>query len=111
MGTAALADLTPTAKPNRRERAAKTVDGALRGGILVGAVAAIAWLVASAVGSIIYFLLIIATILALVYTVARGDKARLMVWAVIGVAWVLVLAERWAVKDHGGLIVAVAAYA
>ncbi|MDA0165863.1 hypothetical protein OM076_36700 [Solirubrobacter ginsenosidimutans] len=111
MGTAALADLTgTTSQPSRRARAAKTVDGALRGGILVGAVAAIAWLVASAVGSIIYLLLIIATVLALVYTVARGDKARLMVWAVVGVAWVLVLAERWAVKDHGGLIVAAASY-
>jgi uncharacterized membrane protein len=110
MGTAALADVTGTSKPNRRARAAKTVDGALRGGILVGAVAAIAWLVASAVGSIIYFLLIIFTVLALIYTVMRGDKARLNVWAGIAVAWALVLAERWLVKDHGGLIVAGAAY-
>jgi hypothetical protein len=110
MGTAALADLTPAAKPNRRERAAKTVDSALRGGILVGAVAAIAWLVASAVGSIIYLLLIVATVLALIYTAVRSDKAKLSIWLVIAVAWALVLAERWVVKDHGGLIVAGAAY-
>ena len=110
MGTAALADLTGSAKPNRRERAAKTVDAALRGGILVGAVAAIAWLVASAVGAVIYFALIVVTILALVYTAMRSDKAKLSIWLFIAVAWALVLAERWAVKDHGGLIVAGASY-
>jgi hypothetical protein len=110
MGTAALADLTGSAKPNRRERAAKTVDSALRGGILVGAVAAIAWLVASAVGAIIYFALIVVTVLALIYTAVRSDKAKLSIWLVIGVAWALVLAERWLVKDHGGLIVGGAAY-
>jgi hypothetical protein len=110
MGTATLADLSGSAKPNRRERAAKTVDAALRGGILVGAVAAIAWLVASAVGAIIYLALIAVTILALVYTAARSDKAKLSIWLFIAVAWALVLAERWLVKDHGGLIVAGAAY-
>src|SRR3954452_14487740 len=110
MGTAALADITSSPTPNRRERAAKTVDAALRGGILVGAVAAIAWLVASAVGAIIYLALIAVTILALVYTAARSDKAKLSIWLFIAVAWALVLAERWLVKDHGGLIVAGAAY-
>jgi hypothetical protein len=110
MGTAALADITDSSKPNRRARAAKTVDSALRGGILVGAIAAIAWLVASAVGAIIYFALIVVTVLALVYTAMRSDKAKLSIWLYIGVAWALVLAERWAVKDHGGLIVAGAAY-
>src|SRR3954469_25659892 len=99
MGTAALADLTgTTSQPSRRERAAKTVDGALRGGILVGAIAAIAWLVASAVGAIIYFALIVVTILALVYTAMRSDKAKLSIWLYIAVAWALVLAERWVVK-------------
>jgi hypothetical protein len=110
MGTAALADLSGASKPNRRERAAKTVDAALRGGILVGAIAAIAWLVASAVGAIIYFALIVVTVLALIYTAVRSDKAKLSIWLYIAVAWALVLAERWLVKDHGGLIVAGAAY-
>src|SRR3954451_3505690 len=110
MGTATLADLSGSAKPNRRERAAKTVDAALRGGILVGAVAAIAWLVASAVGAIIYFALIVVTVLALVYTAMRSDKAKLSIWLFIAVAWALVLAERWLVKDHGGLIVPGTAY-
>src|SRR5215217_3394618 len=99
MGTAALADLSGADKPNRRARAAKTVDGALRGGILVGAVAAI-----------IYLALIAVTVIALVYTAMRSDKAKLSIWLFIAVAWALVLAERWLVKDHGGLIVAGAAY-
>src|SRR4051794_4105399 len=110
MGTAALADITSSPTPNRRERAAKTVDSALRGGILLGAVAAIAWLLASAVGAIIYLALIAVTVVALVYTAMRSDKAKLSIWAFIAVAWALVLAERWLVKDHGGLIVAGAAY-
>ena len=110
MGTAALADITSPSKPNRRERAAKTVDAALRGGILLGAVAAIAWLLAAALTGVIYLVLIVVTVLALIYTAMKADKARLSIWAVIGVAWALVLAERWLVKDHGGLIVAGASY-
>jgi hypothetical protein len=110
MGTAALADIPETSKPNRRARAAKTVDSALRGGILLGAVGAIAWLLASAVGAIIYVALIAITVIALVYTAMRSDKAKLSIWAFVAVAWGLVLAERWVVKDHGGLIVAGAAY-
>jgi hypothetical protein len=110
MGTAALADITSPSKPNRRERAAKTVDAALRGGILLGAVAAIAWLLAAALTGVIYLVLIVVTVLALVYTATKADKARLSIWAVIGVAWALVLAERWLVKDHGGLIVGGASY-
>src|SRR5215216_742380 len=74
MGTAALADLSGKSQPSRRERAAKTVDTALRGGILTGAVAAIAWLLAVAIGSTVFLLLVVATVLALIYTVARGDK-------------------------------------
>lgn len=110
MGTAALADLSGTPKPSRRQRAAKTVDRALRGGILTGAVAAIAWLLAVAIGSTVFFLLVVATVLALIYTVVRGDKARLTVWGVIAIAWALVLAERWVVNENGGIIVAGAAY-
>ena len=110
MGTAALADITSPSKPNRRERAGKTVDAALRGGILLGAVAAIAWLLAAALTGVIYLVLIVVTVLALIYTAMKADKARLSIWAVIGVAWALVLAERWLVKDHGGLIVAGASY-
>ncbi len=59
MSTAALADVT-TSQPSRKERAAKTVDAALRGGILAGAVAAIAWLLAVALGGTVFFVLIVA---------------------------------------------------
>jgi hypothetical protein len=110
MTSSALFELPGTAPKSRRARAANTVDKALRGGILAGAVAAIAWLLAVAVGGTVFFLLVIATVLALVYTVVRGDKARLGVWALLAVAWALVLAERWVVNENGGLIVAIAAY-
>jgi hypothetical protein len=110
MSTVALTDLSDSPKPNRRARAAKTVAAALRGGILAGAVAAIAWLLAVAIGSTVFFALIIATVLALIYTVVRGDKARLSIWGLIAIAWALVLAERWVVNENGGIIVAGAAY-
>src|SRR4051812_49902906 len=110
MGTATLADLSGASKPSRRERAAKTVDAALRGGILVGAVAAIAWLVAAAVGSVIYFALIVVTVLALIYTAMRSDKAKLSIWLFVAVALGLVLAERWLVQDHRRLNLAGGAF-
>ena len=101
---------TATPKPNRRARAAKTVDRALRGGILAGAAAAVAWLMASAFAATAVFILVIATVLAAVYTVARGDKARLGIWGLLVVGWALVLIERWAVNGHGGLWVGAAAW-
>jgi len=110
MGTAALADLTGTSQPSRKERAAKTVNGALRGGVLAGGVAAVAWLLAIALSSTVFFFLIIATVLALVYTVVRGDKARMGIWGLLAIAWALVLAERWVVNENGGVIVALAAW-
>ena len=111
MSSAALLDLDlETSKPSRKERAAKTVNAALRGGVLAGAVAAIAWLLAVALSGTVFFLLIIATVLAAVYTVVRGDKARMAIWGLVAIAWALVLAERWVVNDNGGLIVAGAAY-
>jgi hypothetical protein len=86
------------------------VDRALRGGILAGAVAAVAWLLATAIAATAIFVLVIATVLAAVYTVARGDKARLGVWGLLAVGWVLVVMERWIVNGHGGLWVALAAW-
>src|SRR3954453_20570045 len=106
---AALLD-TPGPTLSRKERAAKTVNGALRGGVMAGGVAAIAWLLAVALSSTVFFLLIIATVLALVYTVMRGDKARMGIWGLLAVAWALVIAERWVVNDNGGIIVAGAAW-
>jgi hypothetical protein len=110
MSSAALLDLDIGSKPSRKERAAKTVNAALRGGVLAGAVAAIAWLLAVALSGTVFVLLIVATVLAAIYTVVRGDKARMAIWGLIAIAWALVLAERWVVNENGGLIVAGAAY-
>jgi hypothetical protein len=106
----AIAARTPPKPRPRREKAARTVDRALRGGILAGAVAAVAWLLATAIAATAIFVLVIATVLAAVYTVARGDKARLGVWGLLAVGWVLVVMERWIVNGHGGLWVALAAW-
>ena len=107
----ALAHTTaPAVKGRRRARAAKTVERALRGGILAGAAAALAWLLAVAIGATAIFLLVVATVLVAVYTVVRGDKARFGVWGIVAIGWALVLIERWAVNDHGGLWVGAAAW-
>jgi hypothetical protein len=109
MSTAALLDL-PAPKLSRKERAAKTVNGALRGGVLAGGVAAVAWLLAVTLSATVFFFLIVATVLALIYTVVRGDKARMGIWGLIAIAWALVLAERWVVNENGGVIVALASW-
>jgi hypothetical protein len=102
---------TGTGKPRpRREKAARTVDAALRRGIVFGAVAAIAWLVASVIAATAIFVMVVATILAAIYTVARGDKARLGVWALVGVGWGAIILERAVVGGHGGLWVALACW-
>jgi hypothetical protein len=106
---AALLD-TPGPQLSRKERAAKTVNGALRGGVIAGGVAAIAWLLAAALSATVFFLLIVATVLALIYTVMRGEKARMGIWGLIAIAWALVIAERWVVNENGGVIVAGAAW-
>jgi len=110
MSTAALLDTASGPKLSRKERATKTVNAALRGGVLAGAVAAIAWLAAVALSGTVFFLLIVATVLAVVYTVARGDKARMGIWGLLAIAWALIIAQRWAVNDNGGIIVAGAAW-
>ena len=107
--TAIAATTTPKPRP-RREKAAQTVDKALRYGIIFGGVAAIAWVVATAIAASAFFLLIIATVLALVYTVVRGDQARLGLWVLIAVAWGAVILERAVVNGHGGLWVAAACW-
>jgi hypothetical protein len=59
MSTAALLDL-PAPKLSRKERAAKTVNGALRGGVMAGGVAAVAWLLAVTLSATVFFFLIVA---------------------------------------------------
>jgi hypothetical protein len=104
-----LADLTET-KPSKRKRAAKTVDRALRGGILGAAVATVGWLIASVVFGTAIVVLVVATILAAVYTVARGDKARYGIWGLVAIGWAIVLVEHWAVSGHGGFWVGLATW-
>jgi hypothetical protein len=105
----ALAGLEAS-KPSRRKRAAKTVDGALRGGILGAAVAAVGWLIASIVFGTAIAVMVVGTILAAVYTVARGDKARYGVWGLLAIGWAIVLVEHWAVSGHGGFWVGLATW-
>lgn len=106
----AIAQTGPGKPRPRREKAARTVEAALRRGIIFGAVAAIAWLLASVIAATAIFVMVIATVLATIYTVARGDKARLGIWALVGVGWVLVILERSIVHGHGGLWVALACW-
>lgn len=106
----ALAQTVPGKPRPRREKAAKTVDAALRRGVIFGAVAAIGWLLASALAATAIFLLVIVTVLAVVYTVARGDKARFGIWALVAVGWVAVILERAIVNGHGGVWVGLACW-
>jgi hypothetical protein len=106
----ALAGLSQTKPQTRRQRAAQTVAAALRGGVLGAAVTLVAWLLAAGLAATAFVVLIVATIAAGGYTVIRGDKARPGVWALIAMAWVVVLVERWAVNAHGGVWVAAAAW-
>src|SRR4051812_49940327 len=72
----ALAGL-PESKPSRRKRAAKTVDRALRGGILAAAVATVGWLLGTAVLGTAIIAMVVATIGGGGYARPRGGKARL----------------------------------
>ncbi len=97
-------------KPSKRKRAAKTVDGALRGGILGAAVAAAGWLLATVIFGTAIALLVVATVLAAIYVVVRGDKARYGIWGLIAIGWGVVLVEHWAVSGHGGFWVGLASW-
>jgi hypothetical protein len=104
-----LAATASTPKPSRRKKAAATVDRALRGGILGAAVAALAWVLAGTLSATVFLVLVIATVVAAAYTLMK-ETAPLALWAGIGIGWVVVMLERWAVQSHGGLWVAAAAW-
>jgi hypothetical protein len=104
-----LAATASPSKPSRRERAATTVDRALRGGILGAAVAAVAWVLAGALSATVFLVLVVVSVGAIAYTLMR-ETAPLWLWGAIGVGWLVVMIERWAVQDHGGLWVAAAAW-
>jgi hypothetical protein len=106
--TAAVA-LSQKQPLTRRERARRTVERALRGGVLGAAVAGIAWLLAWAIAGTVFLVLLLATIAAVAYTLLRKDLS-LTLWAVLAAAWAGVLIERWAVQAHGGVWVGLAAW-
>src|SRR3954463_3801380 len=103
---AATAPSSP--RHSRRKRAATTVDRALRGGILGAAVAAVAWGLAGTLAATVFLALVVVTIAAAAFTVMK-ENAPLGLWAAIGVGWLVVMMERWAVQGHGGLWVPPAA--
>lgn len=98
-----------TAKLSRRRRAANTVAAALRGGLIGAVVATAAWLLVSVVAGTAFVVLILASVVAAGFTLMRG-KTSTTLWAALAAAWAVVLIERWAVNDHGGLWVAAAAW-
>jgi hypothetical protein len=108
-------DMTTLAGPaieapmTRRQRAAKTVVAALRGGVLGAAIAGIAWLVAGMLAATAFAVLVVATIGVAAWTVMR-DSVPLAVWVGLAVAWAVVIIERATVQEHGGLWVGAAAW-
>jgi hypothetical protein len=97
------------AMPTRRQRAAKTVATALRGGLAGALVATVAWLLAGAIAGTAFVLLVVATIAVAAVVVWRGDVPT-WVWLALAVAWATVLLERAIVQDNGGVWVAIAAW-
>jgi hypothetical protein len=99
-----------TAPPTRRQRAAAVTAAAVRGGLIAGAIAAIAWVLAAAIAGTAFFVLLIATALVVVVTMMGRDISGAL-WTGLALAWAIVLLERWIVTGHGGVIVGAAAYA
>jgi hypothetical protein len=95
--------------PSRRQRAAAVAAAGLRGGLLAGAVAAIAWILAAGIAATAFLFLLIATAVVVVITLLGRDISGGL-WIGLAVAWAVVLLERWIVNAHGGVIVAAAAY-
>ena len=105
----ALAAMSTPPVLTRRQRAARIVGRALRGGLLGGAVAAIAWLLAGAIAGTAFVVLAVASIGVALWAAMRGGVAP-VVWAVLAGAWAIVVLERLAVQENGGIWVAAAAW-
>jgi hypothetical protein len=93
----------------RRQRAAKTVSAALRGGLAGALAATVGWLLAGAIAGTAIALLVVGTIGVAAWVAWRG-AVRPVVWLVLGVAWAAVLLERAVVQDNGGVWVGIAAW-
>jgi hypothetical protein len=96
--------------PSRRQRAAKTVDAALRGGLLATIVATIAWILVTGIAATAFLFLIIATLAAAAWSLLRSSLNP-VIWVALAAAWAVILLERWAVQSHAGVWVAAAGYA
>jgi hypothetical protein len=105
----AVAPTLGAPKPSRRERAGRVAAGALRSGVLAAAVAAVAWLLASAIAGTVFLVLVAASILLAVATLL-DRRIPTSWWIALLVAWAAVLVERWAVGGHGGVVVGAAAW-
>jgi hypothetical protein len=104
-----LADVPTQAPATKRERAARVARAAMRGGLIGGAVAAVAWLLASTLSATAFAVLLIASIAVAAWTVLRGSVAP-VIWGVLVVAWGVYALQEWAVDELGGLWVAAAAW-
>jgi hypothetical protein len=102
-----LAPSPPTL--TRRERAAKTVAAALRGGFAGALAATVGWLLAGAIAGTAFVLLVVATLGVGAFVVWKGE-VRSWVWLGLAIAWAAVLLERAVVQDNGGVWVAIAAW-
>jgi hypothetical protein len=100
----------PPGPLTRRQRAAKTVAAAVRGGLIGALAATIGWLVAGALAGTAFVLLVVATLGVGAVVIWRGDVAT---WVLLGLAaaWAAVLVERAVVQDNGGTWVAIATWA
>jgi hypothetical protein len=96
-------------KPTRRQRAGAVIEAAAKGG-LIGTVAALtAWLLAGALTGTVWFVLVVATVLAAAVLVWRGSVPN-WVWLVLAIGWAVVMIERAVVQENGGLWVAAAGW-
>jgi hypothetical protein len=104
----ALTAVAPS-RPTRRQRVAKTVAAALRGGLIGALAATVGWVVAGALAGTAFVLLVVATLGVGAVVVWRGDVAT---WLLLGLAaaWAAVLLERAIVQDNGGTWVAIASW-
>jgi hypothetical protein len=93
----------------RRQRAAKTVAAALRGGLAGALAATVAWLLAGAIAGTAFVLLVVATLGVAAVVVWKGD-VKTWVWLALAIAWATVLLERAVVQDNGGVWVGIASW-
>ncbi len=100
---------TPKASPSRRERAARTVVAALRGGLIGTVAAGLAWLAAAALAGTAFAVLVVASIAAGAIILWRGELAT-WVWLALAVAWAALRLERAIVQENGGVWVALAGW-